>query len=195
MPVASATGPKIWRMTVDRYDRLTELGWFHDQRVELMEGRIVRMAAQLEPHVACVSLAAKAVARAFGNGYYVRFQAPLVQGKFSKPEPDLAVVRGTERGFLQSGTPTTALLVIEVSDTTLRQDRGRKAGIYARSGIADYWIINLVDRRLEIHRDPVRHARYKSRFGYASIQVVQPGGSIAPLAAPHVPIAVNDLLP
>jgi len=182
-------------MTVDRYDRLAELGWFGDQRVELIEGRIVRMAAQLEPQVASVSLGAKAAARAFGAGYYVRFQAPLVQGKFSKPEPDLAVVRGSERDYLNSGTPTTALLVIEISDTTLRQDRGRKASIYARWGIADYWILNLVDRQLEVHRDPVRDRKYKMGFGYASIQVVKPGDSIAPLAAPQALIAVADLLP
>ena len=182
-------------MSVSRYDRLTELGWFDDQRVELIEGKVIRMPAQAEPHVAAIGRAVRVVLPIFGQGFYVRVQAPLVQGRYSKPEPDLAVVRGSEAEYLAHGTPTTALLVIEVSEATLDQDRGRKAAIYARSGIADYWIVNLVDRQLEVHRDPVADPKHRFRFRYADVRIVKPPGVVAPLAAPHASIAVADLLP
>ena len=195
MPVLAATRPTTWRMTVSQYDHLAELGWFSGRRVELIDGRVLRMAAQLEPHVAGVSLARKAVASAFGDGYYVRVQAPLVQGRFSKPEPDIAVVRGNERDYVTAGTPTSALLIIEISDTTLRQDRGRKASIYARFGIDDYWIVNLADRQLEVHRDPVLDRKYPRRFCYANVKVLQPADHISPLAAPQASIQVAELLP
>ena len=182
-------------MSVSRYDRLTELGWFGDHRVELIEGRVIRMPAQAEPHVAAVGRALRAATAVFGQGFYIRVQAPLVQGRYSKPEPDLAVVRGSEAEYIAHGAPTTALLVIEISDTTLIQDRGRKAAIYARSGIADYWIVNLVDRQIEVHRDPMADRMHRFRFRYANIQVIKPPGVIAPLAAPGASIAAADLLP
>jgi Uma2 family endonuclease len=187
--------PRIWRMSVSRYDRLAELGWFVNRHVELIEGRVIRMPAQAEPHVAGVSRAVRAISPIFGPGYYIRVQAPLVQGKYSKPEPDLAVVRGSEEQYLAQGTPTTALLVIEVSDATLEQDRGRKAAIYARSGIADYWIVNLINQQIEVHRAPVADRKHRFGFRYADIQLIKPPSSIAPLAAPGASISAADLLP
>jgi Uma2 family endonuclease len=187
--------PRLWRMSVSRYDRLTEFGWFDDHRVELIEGKVIRMPAQAEPHVAAVSLAARAITGAFGSGYYVRVQAPLVQGRYSKPEPDAAVVPGTERDYLKTGTPASALLVIEVSDSTLTQDRGRKAAIYAGTGILDYWIVNLIDRQLEVHRNPISDRNLKWRFRYADVKILKPTDSVAPLAVPHAIVRVSDLLP
>src|SRR5665213_305477 len=154
------------RWTLREYDRLLAKGFFRNARVELIEGRIIKMAAQYEPHVASVSLTAKAVERAFGDGFWVRRQNPLRFGSRSKPEPDAAVVAGNENDFINSGTPTTALLVIEVSDSSLNYDRGRKASLYARYGIADYWIVNVVDRQLEVYRDPIADPLHRFRFRY-----------------------------
>jgi len=186
--------PKPVRWTVAAFDRLTLLGAFDRQRVELLAGRIVRMPPQLEPHVAAVHRSGRVVAAAFGPGFYVRTQAPLRLGKRSKPEPDVAVVPGSEADYVQSGPPTTALLVIEVSDTTLRHDRTRKAAVYARFGIADYWVLNLIDRQLEVHRRPVPDAANARRFRYEEIRVFGCDEAVSPLAMPQARVMVSDML-
>lgn len=111
---------------------------------------------------------------------------------FSAPDPDAAVVLGppTRKGSY----PTTALLVVEVSDSTLVYDRTRKAAIYARAGIAEYWIVNLVDHQLEVHRNPVSNASSRPRHRYQDIVILPPGSVISPLAMPKAVIRVRDLL-
>jgi Uma2 family endonuclease len=123
-----------------------------------------------------------------------RLQAPLHLGPRSAPEPDAAVVPGGPRDYTATGHPTTALLIVEVSDTTLSYDRGRKASLYARAGIADYWILNLV-QQLEVHRWPVPDPTQHYRHGYADVLILTPQDHIAPLAAPKKRVAVADLLP
>lgn len=182
-------------MSVRRYDQLINLGWFRDQRVELLNGRIIRMAPQSEPHSVAILLAERAPRVPFGSGYYVRTQMPLHLGKYSKPEPDVAVIAGDMRDAVRTGTPTAAALVIEVSDTTLRKDRGIKASLYARFGITDYWIVNLVDQQVEVHRNPIRDAALRERFRYAQLEVKGVTDSIAPLAIPQAQVKVADLLP
>ena len=113
----------------------------------------------------------------------------------SVPDPDLAVVPGEPRDYIARGIPTTALLVVEVSDTMLSFDRNHKASLYAAAGIADYWIVNLVDRQLEVHRGPGPDPARPGRFGYRDVTLVPATGATAPLAAPHAQIAVVDLLP
>jgi Uma2 family endonuclease len=188
-------GPKPYRFSVAEYDRMVDAGLFRQKRVELVEGRILLMAPQYEPHVAGVSLTARALENAFGAGFWVRRQSPIRLGKRSKPEPDVAVVIGSERDYLTSGTPTNPLLVIEVSDSTLRLDRGRKAAMYARHGVSDYWILNLVDQQLELHREPIPDPTHQFKFRYRSIVVLRPGESVSALAAPSSPVAVTDMMP
>lgn len=192
---AKHVGPKPYRFTVKDYDRMVDAGLFKRKRVELVEGRILLMAPQYEPHVADVSLAARALEKTFGAGYWVRRQSPIRLGTRSKPEPDVAAVIGSERDYLLSGTPTNPLLVIEVSDSTLRLDRGRKAAMYARHSVSDYWILNLVDRQLEVHRDPVADASHPFKFRYRNIVVLRLGEAVAALAAPSIPVSVAELLP
>ena len=102
---------------------------------------------------------------------------------------------GNPRDYLGTGHPKTALLVIEVSDTTLPFDRNRKASLYAAAGIADYWIINLMDRQLEVLRQPIADASAPHGLTYGQTQILKSGEAIAPLAAPTSQIAVTDLLP
>jgi Uma2 family endonuclease len=184
---------KSWRWTVAKYDRAYELGWFDGQRVELIEGRVVRMSPQLEPHVAAISIGMALLPKLFGEGFTVRCQAPLQFGLRSKPEPDFAVVPGEASTYLSQGCPTSALLVIEVSDKTLAYDRGRKAGTYATNGIQDYWILNLVDRQLEVHRRPVPTSR--RHFRHADVVVLKPEQQVSALMRPDLIIRVSDLLP
>jgi len=111
----------------------------------------------------------------------------------SDAEPDISVVPGTPRDYTEH--PTGALLVVEVSETTLAYDRGRKGSLYAAAGIQDYWIVNLVDRQLEVYRDPVPDPNESSGFRYNTRTVFLSGQSASPLAAPAASIAVADLLP
>ncbi|MCL2641153.1 MAG: Uma2 family endonuclease [Phycisphaerales bacterium] len=191
-PVKSVESPTPHRFTREEYYRLGELGMFEGQRVELIEGEIVDMAPQLTPHAMATSLALQALQKAF-PGYLVRIQMPLSFGA-SEPEPDLAIVTGQPRDY-PTGHPQTALLVVEVSESTLRYDRTRKASLYARAGIKDYWVLNLVKNCLEVMRGPVEDGNAEFGWRYASVTTLKSGDLVSPLAKPQAVIAVTDLLP
>ncbi len=169
--------------------------WKPEERLELIEGEVIdKMSPQESPHATGTWLSADAVNRLFTEGYIVRTQLPLVFGPHSKPEPDIAVVTGTARDYARAH-PTTAVLIIEVSDSTLRYDRTTKAALYARAGIADYWILNLNDRVLEVHRQSSEMADQPLGWGYRSITRHIETDAVSPLAAPQSFITVADLLP
>jgi Uma2 family endonuclease len=186
---------QLRRWTRQEYDRLTALGVLRpDERVELIEGEIVEMPPQLSRHATGVYLAHEALRAIYDVGFVVRVHLPLALGPYSEPEPDVAVVAGSGRDFADAH-PTSALLVVEVSDTTLSFDRQTKASLYAASGIPEYWLLNLVDSQLEIHREPDAMSDTRFSFGYRTRTVVR-AGDICP--APGVPgarLAVADLLP
>jgi len=180
------------RWTRREYDRLIELGVLHeDEPIELLAGRLVVREPQHTPHATATQLAAETLRAAFGAGWMVRVQLPLALDDESEPEPDVAVVRGAPRDYVREH-PSTPVLVVEVAHASLRADRTLKARLYARAGIGDYWIVNLVDRVLEVHRSPTGP---RPRPVYADIRRIDPSDSIAPLAAPAAGIVVADLLP
>ena len=183
----------LFRWTVDQVYKLSELGFFDDKHVELIDGVLFEMTIN-PPHAVAMELVMNFFVRRFGGVYSIRIQQPLDFGRRSLPEPDLAMVAGTARDFAQ-GHPKSALLLVEISDSTLRKDRVLKAHLYAHAGIADYWIVNLNDRQLEVHRSPGADPSRKGRYRYADVTVVPADGHVAPLAAPDAPIAVADLLP
>lgn len=185
---------RLW--TRQEYERFVRLGAFGpDDRLELIEGEIVnKMAAMDTPHATAILLATEQLRLAFPSGVQMRVQLPLAAGDHSEPEPDIAVVEGTLRDF-EDNHPTTALLVVEVADTSLAYDRSTKAALYARVGIADYWLLNLNDRRLEAYRQPLPMPDSRFGFGYAQVTNYDETQTIAPRAAPGVLIAVADLLP
>jgi Uma2 family endonuclease len=111
------------------------------------------------------------------------------------PDPDLAVIAGNIRTHDPGHNPTSALLIVEVSDTTLRFDRGRKGSLYARCSIADYWIVNLVDGRLDVYRNPVPDSTQRYGYRYADVTHLAPSDFVTPLALPRARVAVADLLP
>lgn len=145
------------------------------------------MSPERSRHAAAVDLALEALRRAFSSSHSIRVQHPLALGAASEPEPDLAVVVGSPRDYVDRH-PTSAALVVEVSDSSLEYDRTRKARVYAAAGIADYWIVNIVEGVLELHRDP-------GASGYRSVSRLGPGETVTPLAGPDMPVAVSDLLP
>ena len=188
-PVEAEPTPRRW--TREEYYRMGELGFFHGQRVELIEGEIIVLSPQNWPHSSTVDRVGEVLRRILGIGFWVRTQIPLNLGT-SDPELDVSVVLGRREDY--SDHPTTAVLIVEVSDSTLAYDRSRKASLYARAGIADYWIVNLVDKQLEVRRDPRPDPSQYYGHGYASVTILVPPAVVNPLAAPQVSLAVADLL-
>lgn len=188
-------GIDVRRRTRQEYEKMIESGQFKPgERLELIDGEIQKIAPEESTHGVAISLAEHSLRSAFGSGFTVRLQLPLALDPYSEPEPDIAVVHGTPSDYL-TGHPSTALLVIEVADATLLQDRERKGSLYARAGIADYWIVNLVDRRLEVYRDPAPAMSSASGWAYAWSRYYAQGQQVMPLACPGAFVDVADLLP
>ncbi len=183
----------LFRWTAEQVYKLSELGFFGDRHVELLDGVLYEMTIN-PPHAVAVELATQLFMGRFGDVHSIRVQLPLDLGRRSLPEPDLAMAVGSARDYTKAH-PQTALLLVEISDSTLRKDRGLKAHLYAHAGIADYWILNLNDRQLEVHRNPGPDPSRKGRFRYAEVTIVLAEGHASPLVAPGMNIAVADLLP
>jgi Uma2 family endonuclease len=185
--------PAPLRWSRSDYYRLGHLGFFQGRRVELIHGEILEMSPPEHAHSASVTLVADALRAVFGSGYWVRSEQPLDLGKSQQPQPDVSVVVGGVREH--KAHPTSAALVVEVSDSTLAYDRGRRASIYARAGIADYWIVNLVDRQLEVYRLPEAVTAPGRSYSYQDVTIVPAAGHVSPLAAPKAIIKVAELIP
>jgi Uma2 family endonuclease len=187
-------GP-LYRWTRHQYERLIDHGLLdEDDPIELLDGLLLVKERQVSPHRTAILLTAKALERAFGEGWFVQTQSPIALDDRSEPEPDLCVVRGSPRDYVEAH-PRRPVLVVEAAHSSLRLARGRKAAVYARARITDYWIVNLVDRVLEVHREPARPGPARRSWGYASIETLRAEASITPLAAPDAVITVADLLP
>jgi Uma2 family endonuclease len=185
-----APDPTVDRYHMSRaeYDRAVEAGVFAlDARLELIDGEILTMTPQGSRHTTGVELVAEALRAAFGAGFRVRVQFPLATDDYSEPEPDVAVVEGGIRDY-RDAHPTAALLVVEVSDDSLRRDRTTKQRLYARGGIPEYWVLALADAGLEVYRDPAAD-------GYRAVTMHRAGETVAPLARPEANIPVAELLP
>jgi Uma2 family endonuclease len=176
------------------YDRLVELGVFEGEPLELIGGELIVAEPQYPYHASGVSVLEYAVRAILPTGWLVRTQAPVSLDDESEPEPDLVVVPG-HPGNYRHEHPALPVLVVEVADTSLAFDRGRKGSLYARAGIQDYWIVNLVDRVLEIYREPIPDASAAYGWRYRGVMSISPPGAVAPLAFPSGRIAVGDLLP
>ncbi len=186
---------QVHRWTRQEYDRMVEAGVFAPgERVELIDGEVLAMTPQGSLHATAVRLVEEALRTAFGGGHDVRVQMPLALDPSSEPEPDVAVVQGSPRDY-RDAHPTSPLLVVEVGDATLDYDRGNKASLYARAGIADYWLLNLLDRRLEVYRAPAPDPQSRYGWAYRTVRSYGAGDRISPLAAPAALARVDDLLP
>lgn len=173
---------------------MAEVGLFNGRRVMLIEGEVYTMSPMNEPHARGVVYALNALQAAFGDQFTVRPQLPLELGQASDPEPDLAVVAGPYKSQPRTH-PATAVLIVEVADSSLAYDTGDKANLYAAAGITDYWVVDLNHSRLVVFRDPRPDATAPHGHSYYEMIYRAPGDTIAPLAAPTRPVAVVDLLP
>jgi Uma2 family endonuclease len=176
------------------YERLVELGVFEGEPLELIGGQLLVAEPQYPYHASGLTSVDYAVRAVLPPGWIVRLQAPVSLDDESEPEPDLVVVPGRPADYRQ-GHPTRPALIVEVSETSLRFDREHKASLYARAGIQDYWIVNLADRVLEVHRDPEPDQAAVYGWRYRSITLLAPPAVVALLALPASQVAVADLLP
>ncbi|MDA1280911.1 MAG: Uma2 family endonuclease [Chloroflexi bacterium] len=185
----------IWRLSIDDYHAMIDSGILNSgDPIEFLEGWLVRKMTKNPQHSTATRLVRRAIERITPSGWFVDSQEPLTTSD-SEPEPDVAIVRGDERDFASSHPrPIDISLLIEVSDSSLAQDRGQKKRIYAKAGIPVYWIVNLVDRTVEVfsqpfHQDDSAHYEVADTYRPAESIPVALDGAMAG------EIAVDDLMP
>ncbi|MBI4265309.1 MAG: Uma2 family endonuclease [Acidobacteria bacterium] len=167
------------------YETLVDCGLFEDARVELLCGALVEMSPQGPLHANVVSRLSERLIRALPDTVRTRVQSPLALSEDSEPEPDIAVV---PVGDYDRAHPSRAILVIEVAESSLQKDRGVKTALYAMAGVPEFWLVNLADRVVEVHRRP-------SAGRYADVMQVDVAGHLEPNAFPALTIPVGEILP
>ncbi len=158
-PVGPSPSPffaHLYRLTVKQYDQMVEAGVFGEQdRVELIQGMLVAKMGRNRPHIVSGKKSLRALQGIIPPGWHVAKEDPATVSESSKPEPDLAVVRGQPEDYIDRDvTAADITLVAEIADSSLRADQREMKQIYAAGKIPVYWIIDLVDRRLEVFSDP-----------------------------------------
>jgi Uma2 family endonuclease len=176
-----------WRFTVEDYHRMAEAGILtEDDRVELIDGEIVRMSPIGDPHIASVNRCNRTFSRAVGDRALVSIQNPIDLDPYNEPQPDVALLRPRaddyERG---KARPADVLLVIEVADSSVDSDRRIKFPRYAAAGVREAWLLDLEGDALEVYREP-------RDDGYALVRRYRRGERVAPEALPDVQVAVAD---
>ena len=174
--VAAIPNDLILRLSIEQYHAMIQSGILTDDDfVELLEGWLVFKMPKNPPHRATTRLVRTALENILPPGWYVDSQEPITLSN-SEPEPDIVVVRGDTRQYLDRHPGAEDIgIVIEVSDTTLQRDRTVKKRIYARAGIAIYWIVNLVEEQVEVYSQPiveVEQPDYSQRLDFGRSAVV-----------------------
>ena len=194
-PVTYGRDASFPRFSVARYQRMIETGVLtSEDKVELLENYLVLKMPRNPPHDGTLQLITESLPRHLPVGWRIRVQLTIVLSD-SQPEPDFAVVRGDARSYLtRHPTPADVGLVIEVADSSLLRDQRDKTRIYARANIVCYWIVNVVDRRIEVYTQPSGPTAVPA---YGAFQSYQPGDHL-PLVLDGNPVTtlpVADLLP
>ncbi|MGE3808185.1 MAG: Uma2 family endonuclease [Gemmataceae bacterium] len=184
--------PRRWSKA--EYYQLAEMGWFRGMKAELIDGEIMVQSPQNPLHSCVTDKVQDVLRQAFGPGYWTRMQLPLDLRAQIEPEPDVSVVSGSRLDYVRQH-PTQPLLIVEVSESSLSYDRNEKASLYASSVVRDYWIVNLIDLVLEVHRNPVADSSQAYGWRYADVVELVAKDTVSPLAVPQVSIAVRELLP
>ncbi|NJP08792.1 MAG: Uma2 family endonuclease [Leptolyngbyaceae cyanobacterium RU_5_1] len=183
------TAVAVRRISVQDYHRMADAGIFHpSERIELLSGQIIQMTAQGTAHSAAITRAERSLRNQLGDRALIRLQDPVQLDDYSEPEPDIAVVN-PDPLFYDDHHPTATevFLLIEVADTSLTYDREIKAPAYAKSGIQEYWVLDVNARRLHVYRSP-------SASGYQSETILTEELTISLLAFPDCAIVVKEVL-
>ncbi len=189
---------QIRPLTSVEYYRMIESGIIHEgERVELISGQIYTMAAKGTRHTVATTRLITELPMLIQRRAIVRCQEPITLPNNSEPEPDIAIVRLRSDDYINTHpAPTDTILIIEVADSTIKfvgeasrnENRETKAPLYAAAGISEYWIINLIDNRLEIYRQPEGNI-------YASIEIITPPRSISLPQFPDISLNIGDFFP
>ena len=166
---------------------------FEGAPLELISGELIVAEPQGSYHAGTIGRVGDAIRSALPRGFVARIQAPIALSDDSEPEPDVAVVQGTHDDYLTMH-PTHAVLIVEVAESSLGFDRNPKAAVYARAGIQDYWIVNVVDRVLEIYREPIPDSSGRWGWQYSFQDRLTPPATVTLLALPDVRWPVEALV-
>lgn len=167
------------------YDQLVDAGMFAGERIELLDGRLVVMSPQGAPHASVIGLLTELLVLALPERALVRVQLPLAVSELSEPQPDFAVVA---RADYSSAHPATALLVVEVAESSLRKDRDVKPAYYAHAGVVEYWVVDVTGGAVMVQRQ-AEGARYRETRTYRH------GEAITLAAFPDVTLEIDAFLP
>jgi Uma2 family endonuclease len=181
-----------WRRA--EYDRLVELGVFEQDPIELLGGQLIVAEPQSAYHAGRIRAIDYRLRAVLPRGWVVSVQSPVSLDDESEPEPDLVVAPGGPEDYL-STHPSRPVLVVEVAESSLAFDRRHKGSLYARAGIPEYWIVNLVDGVLEVYRGPEPEPSAPYGWVYRSVAALTPPAVVVPLAFSDVRLAAADLLP
>jgi Uma2 family endonuclease len=176
-PSAPLASPDVYRFTIDEYERMA--GVLDGSRVELIDGYLVRKMPKKPPHIWAVMCLVETIPSLLPPGWTWRKEDPVRIPAFDEPEPDFAVLRGSAEAYRDRiPNASDVVLLVEVAETTLARDRGEKLTAYAKGGIAVYWIVNLVDRQVEVYTGPGSDG-YSSRVDFTAGQ--------------HVPVVIDGV--
>ncbi|MBP0016280.1 MAG: Uma2 family endonuclease [Cyanobacteria bacterium SBLK] len=183
------------RFTIDDYHRLGDLGFFAESdRLELIRGEIIQMPNKKPPHSVANSRLVKRLILMLGEQAIVRGQEPVILPSDSEPLPDVAILKARQNEYLDSHPyPQDIILLIEISETTLKYDRETKLSLYAEDGIADYWIVNLVDNYLEVYSEPYQNQT--GEFSYRSRRIFLPNETVALPSFPDLLLDLSTIFP
>lgn len=189
------TSVTIKRFTLTEYHRLAALGFFtEDDRVELIRGEIIQMAAKGMPQSVCNSLLFRELIIVLGKRAVVRGQEPITLSPDSEPEPDVVIARNKADRYLSAHpSPSDILLVIEVADSSLKYDQEIKLSLYAESNISNYWIFNLVANCLETYSEPYQDMQ--GNFGYANKHIYLPNAVVILPGFPELSLHLTEVFP
>jgi Uma2 family endonuclease len=182
--MAAAAAEKVRPLRRVEYDKLVALGVFEGERIELIDGALLQMSPIGPPHCATVDRLTELFVLALAGRARVRIQGSFAAGELSEAEPDVSVL---PLGDYDAQHPQQAHLIVEVADSSLSHDRGRKARLYAECGVPEYWIVNLIDRSVEVHRTP-------SAGQYEHVSLHPKGSRLRLAAFPDVELGVDDFL-
>ena len=182
------------RFTITEYHRLADLDFFtEDDRVELIKGEIIKMAAKGKAHSVCNTRLYRELFKLLEEKATIRGQEPIIIND-SEPEPDLTIVKNTpDDYFLNHPTPSDIFLIIEVADSSLKYDQEVKLFLYSEAGISDYWIFNLMDYYLECYSDPYQDLQGK--FGYRHKSIILPNESVKLPSFPELILDLTKVFP
>jgi Uma2 family endonuclease len=179
----------IRQITVTEYHQMAEMGIFHpEERLELISGQIIKMAAKGTTHEAAITRTQRIFNQRLGDKVLIRTQSPIKLDDYSEPEPDIAIVKTNALDYEDHHPqPSEIFLIIEIADSSLKYDREVKTSAYAKSGIIDYWVLDLNGRKLYVYRLP-------NAEGYQSESILGENLTISPLAFPECKITIKELL-